>query len=399
MFVEPRSAWSNSTLLKSLAGATLCSALFLCAPCQAQESRLENNELAAANAPDTDHIVLRMAQQQVVSAEGVRSYSEGVRGIVDVRLTKAGDQFVLVGQRQGSTTLLLIMEDGSQKHLVIDVTDADGNFARQGRQTVTQEDNIRLDFYFVQLNRSDNLQVGLGYPQSISMGSFEAGFDFLTQRFESATAVIQDQALLRLDMAQSGGWAKIMSKAALITENWQQTTFAGGGEVNIPVTTSMATGIHSIEYGSVIDVLPRYDSESGRIQISLKADVSDLTEDRGSGAPGRLTSSLNTVVNLELGQAVVLAGLSSESRMESHGGVPVLSQIPILGWLFGSDRRAYQSFDNVIFIVPTVVDATSRDARARIQKAVEVYQSYHGQKKLRKEFNKDWQENEPTKSR
>jgi pilus assembly protein CpaC len=391
--------WKNLSylmLFRVLGVATLSAGMLINSPSQAEEPSLNSNERMAAEAGNSDHIVLRMAQQQVISAEGVRSYSEGVRGIVDVRLTRAGDQFVLVGQRQGSTTLLLIMEDGSQNHLVIDVTDAAGNFAHQGKQTVAEEDNIRLDFYFVQLNRSDNLQVGLGYPQSITMGTFQAGFDFLTQRFESATAVVQDQALLRLDMAQSGGWAKIMRKAAVITENWQQTTFSGGGEVNIPVTTSMATGIHAIEYGSVIEVLPRYDSESGRIQISLKADVSDLTEDRGSGAPGRVTSTLNTVVNLELGQAVVLAGLSSESRMESHGGVPVLSQIPILGWLFGSDRRSNQSFDNVIFIIPTVVDATTRDARERIQKAFSVYQDYHGKKKDREKLSENWQKNEPT---
>ena len=365
--------------------------LVLCAfarPSLAQQDQAVMGEETAVSEAD---ITLSPAEQHVISAEGVRSYSEGNRGIVDVRLTRAGDQFVLVGLKPGRTTLLLIMEDGAQRHVTIEVLDPTGRTAVPGSLTVEEQDNIRLDFYFVALNRSNDLNVGLAYPQSISMGSFQAGFDFLTQRFESATAVVQDQALLRLDMAQSGGYAKLMRKAAVITENGQKTEFSGGGEFNIAVVGSLTTGIHAIDYGSTIEVLPRYDSNSGRIQISLRADVSDLTDDRGSGVPGRVTSTLNTIVNLELGQAVVLAGLSSENRTRTRGGVPVLSQIPVLGWLFGSESKSFQAMDHVIFIVPTVVDATTKDARDRIESAFSAYEAYHGQDELRAQARRTWE--------
>src|SRR6478735_1794660 len=159
--------------------------------------------LEARDMTEEQEMSLKVSEQQVLGAQGVRSYSEGTRGIVDVRLTRAGDQFVLVGQKPGKTSLLLIMETGEQKHLTIEVTDPEGRVRDPELPTVERQDNIRLDFYFVQLNRSNRLNVGLVYPQSISMGTFSAGFDFLTQRFESATAVVQDQALLRLDLAQA----------------------------------------------------------------------------------------------------------------------------------------------------------------------------------------------------
>jgi pilus assembly protein CpaC len=336
-------------------------------------------------------LTLKVSEQQVIGATGVRSYSEGTRGVVDVRLTRAGDQFVRVGQKPGKTSLLLIMDSGEQKHVSIAVIDPEGTVRRAHAPTVDRQDNIRLDFYFVQLNRSNRLNVGLAYPASISMGTFSAGFDFLTQRFESATAVVQDQALLRLDMAQAGGWAKLQRKAAVITENGQQTKFSGGGEVNIPVVGSRSTGIHAIEFGSTVEVLPLYDEQTGRIQISLHAQVSDLTDDRGSGVPGRVTSDLNTVVNLELGQAVILAGLSSESRVETRSGVPGLSQVPIIGWLFGGQHRDYQTVDNVIFIIPTVVNATSHEAREQIKAALDIYKNYQGQKSAQSALHKQWE--------
>lgn len=393
MYAERRS-WRRIPAWSWLSGVLWGSATLLVAFGAAGQSPppRATEVLEAKDLQEEHAIVLKVSEQQVLGADGVRSYSEGTRGVLDVRLTRAGDQFVLVGQKIGKTSLLLIMESGEQKHLSVEVIDPQGLARRSNLPVVDQQDNIRLDFYFVQLNRSNHLNVGLSYPQSITMGTFSAGFDFLTQRFESATAVVQDQALLRLDLAQAGGWAKLLRKAAVITENGQQTTFSGGGEVNIPVIGSMSSGIHAIQYGSTVEVLPRYDESTGRVQISLHAQVSDLTDDRGSGVPGRVTSDLNTVVNLELGQAVVLAGLSAESRLETRGGVPGLSQLPIIGWLFGSQRREQQTADNVIFIIPTVVNATSHEARRQIKAALNAYREFEGQKFKVESLKEQWEQ-------
>lgn len=356
-----------------------------------QPAVADSEEPAVNNSREKEErIQLSLSEQHVLPSSGVRSYSEGTRGVVDVRLTRKGDQFVLVGQRVGETTLLFIMEDGSERHFRIEVRDPSQKKRKPEELKVLRQDNIRLDFYFVQLIRSNNHQIGLGYPGSVSSGTLDASFDFLSQRFESATAVVEDQALLRLDMAQSAGWAKLMRKAAVITENGKKAEFSGGGEVNIPVQGSLTTGIHKIEFGSSIVVQPRYDSQSGRIQIELTAEVSDLTDDRGSGAPGRVTSTLSTIVNLELGQTVVLAGLTAESKLKSHTGVPGLSQIPIVGFLFGSEKLSQQESDNVVFIVPTVIDATTKDDREQVREAFELFRRFDGKRRDRESLQGTW---------
>ena len=57
---------------------------------------------------------------------------------------------------------------------------------------------------------------------------------------------------------------------------------------------------------------------SARIELAIDAEVSDLTSDRGSGVPGRVTASIDSVVNLELGQSLVLAGLIAHSEASSR---------------------------------------------------------------------------------
>lgn len=378
------------------------SLLAIPAAAQPEASRAQTRAESGPARSDSDgpdeRIVLNVGEQSVLPAEGVSSYSEGTRGVVDVRLTRDGSHFVLVGQEPGTTTLLFIMMDGNERLLLIEVPDP--KISTEEPEALVQEvDNVRLDFYFVQLDRSNNVNVGVGYPASVSGGTFSGTFDFLSQSFQAATAVVEDQALLRLDMAQTAGWAKLMRKAAVITENGKTAVFSGGGEVNIPVQGSLTTGIHRIDFGSTIEVLPIYDEKSGRLRIQLSADVADLTDDRGSGAPGRVTSSINTVVNLELGQTLVLAGLSSSSRQKSRSGVPILSQIPILGYLFGSERMNHQMSDNVVFIVPSVINAADQEAREGVGHALAAYRDYTGGRAEPVKLRTTWSRKRPVSPR
>jgi pilus assembly protein CpaC len=164
----------------------------------------------------------------------------------------------------------------------------------------------------------------------------------------------------------------------VITTNGTEATFSGGGEVNVPIQGGFGGSVKAIEFGSKIKVRPRYDRDTGRIELSLHADISDLASDHGTGVPGRITSTLDAVVNLELGQSLVIAGLTSRTEASSQTGLPGLSQIPILGVLFGNHASRSEETENLIFIVPTVVDAAPADSRERIRDALRVFRDYDG---------------------
>ncbi|HVW25516.1 MAG TPA: pilus assembly protein N-terminal domain-containing protein [Polyangiaceae bacterium] len=332
---------------------------------------------SAAPGTETEQLVLQVGEQRVISSDNVRSYSEGTKGIVDIRLTRDATEFIVVALAPGTTTLLFLMMDGTERHYKITVVDPNAHARDKGDGTVEARDNIRLDFYFVQVDRNYGHQIGIGYPSSVTAGG-TAQFDLKTGTLDSATAVITNQALLRLDMAQASGWAKVMRQAAVVTENGQKSSFSGGGEVNVAIQSALSTGIQKIPFGSVIEVEPVYDSSSGRIELRLHADISELQADTGSGVPGRLTSSLDTVVNLELGQSLILAGLTARSERSSKTGVPGLSQLPIIGLLFGSHSHAEDESENVVVIVPSVVDAISMQDRERLNEALRRYSKFSG---------------------
>ncbi len=322
---------------------------------------------------------LEVGEQLVLPSQGVSSYSEGTPGFLDVRLTQDGSSFVLVGKRAGRTSLLLMRTDGSEVQYRVWVKDSAAQVARGDEiGPVESRDNVRLDFYFVQLSRDAGANIGVRWPASYGGGAFSAQIDLMAGSFDQATAAITEQALPRLDLAQSAGWAKVLRQAAVITANGTDASFNGGGEINIPVQTALGVGVRQITFGSRVRVRPRYDRESGRIELTIHAEVSDLTSDRGSGMPGRSLSDLDSVVNLELGESLVLAGLTAESESGNKQGLPWLSQLPILGALFGTHAGRSEHTENLIFIVPSVVDSVALDARAHLRTALKILRGYDG---------------------
>jgi pilus assembly protein CpaC len=383
---------------------------------------------------------IAMGETRTFSAQDVKNYSEGVSGVIDVKLTSDASQFVVTGRRLGSTTLLLIKNDGSQvtltinvfirapaavekellellkglngvgvrrvgAHIVIDgsvATDADlarvkqvaslypdqvqslVQIAKAGMVTPTGEPKqflIRIDFYFVQYDKSSSYAVGIGWPESIGGGAIQASmtYDFLAGTTRDATATLASQPLPRLDIASRHGWAKVLKQATVITNNDSEATFANGGEQNFSVNTGLTIGVEKIPFGTTLQVVPHYDPEKKTLGLKLDADVSDLTASvSGTPLPGRSTSKLTTTVNLRLGQSLVLSGIRTESLTHTVAGLPGLSDIPILGLLFGSHAQSDIQTEGAIFVVPSVVETIPTASAEMVDLALKKWRAYDG---------------------
>ena len=73
---------------------------------------------------------------------------------------------------------------------------------------------------------------------------------------------------------------------------------------------------------------------------------------------------------------MVLGGLVARAAFEGQGGLPGLSQIPILGVLFGTNNRREENTESYLFIVPTVVESVPRAEADRITEVLDLYRNY-----------------------
>ncbi len=323
-------------------------------------------------------IVLRVGEQKSVSARGVRSYSEGAAGVADVRVTRDQSRFVIVGKKQGSTSLLLIHSDGSQVQHTIRVVGAD-ELAGFGRR-----ENIRLDLYFVLIQDRYSHRIGLNWPGNIgsTITPSQAAIAITGgtgQATQSAFQILPQTFLPSFDLAQAKGWAKMYRQATLVTANGTEAIFSSGGELNVQVQNNLTVDVQSIEFGTKVAVLPRYDARTGRIELEITADVSDLDSERGvRSIPGRVTSHVETLVNLELGQSVSLAGIRARTERRKKDGIPGLAMVPFIGALFGTHSREVNDDESYMLVVPSVVEPVSMSQRNRVEEALRVYEGFQG---------------------
>ena len=334
--------------------------------------------LSLADVRESRPIVLRVGEQKSLSARGVRSYSEGAPGVADVRVTRDQSRFVIVGRRVGTTSLLLIYDDGAQAQHTIRVAESDAatGFGRR--------ENIRLDLYFVLIQDRYAYRIGLNWPGNIGSTyapseaalAITGGSSVPTQ---SAFQILPQTFLPSFDLAQAKGWAKMYRQASLVTANGTEAVFTAGGEFNVQVQNNLTVDVQSIEYGTKVSVLPRYDSRTGRIELEIAADVSDLDAERGvQGIPGRVTSHVETFVNLELGQSVSLAGIRARTERRKKDGIPGLAMVPFIGALFGTHSRQVNDDESYMLVVPSVVEPVSMLHRNRVEEAMRAYESFQG---------------------
>lgn len=417
--------------------AQLLTALALLAPAVASAAPPQDRT-STGSAEAADEIALAIGETKTVSAKDVRNYSEGSPGIIDVKLTTDNSQFVLVGRKPGSTTMLLIKNDGSQVNLTVHV------FARSpavvekeltqllegivgvrvkrigarivmdgvvsndtelkrvqhiatlypnqveslvtlpgggGASTSDSKYIVRIDFYFIQYDKNSSYGVGLGWPSSVggdAVVKSNVTFDFIGGS-RAATASITNQPIPRLDIASRKGWAKVLKQATVVTNNGVEANFQNGGEQNFTVNTGLTVGVQRISFGTDVTVLPRYNPQKREIEMKLVADVSDLTSSAGATSlPGRNTSKLTTNITLKLGQSIVLSGIRTKTQAHAVTGLPGLSSIPVLGLLFGSHADDELQTEGAIFVVPNVVEAVPSQAAEMVESALAKFADYSG---------------------
>ena len=103
-----------------------------------------------------------------------------------------------------------------------------------------------------------------------------------------------------------------------------------------------------IEAGIKLIVTPSIYGET--VKLKVHPEVSTAIVDEKSIAPTLDTSEADSVIYLKSGQAVVLGGLIEEEDSLIKSQIPVLGNIPILGWLFRSTEKRKIKKEMVVFI-------------------------------------------------
>lgn len=163
---------------------------------------------------------------------------------------------------------------------------------------------------------------------------------------------------LELSAAQSDGMAKIISNPRIVTSNLKGAKITQGAQVpivtpgtaNSPATTQLVTA------ALTLDVTPQITADDG---VILDIKVTKDSPTVFNGATGIDSKAVTTNIYVKNGDTIVIGGVYSRDKAENSSGVPFLSEIPILGWLFKTESTRDNKTELLIFITPKIMNGVA----------------------------------------
>lgn len=283
------------------------------------------------------------------------------------------------GARQyRSNTLLedaLIQEDAETRSVVVI---ADEKTQQAIAKVIQDLDHPRpqvlIKVVFIEVTLDDELDAGLeggytfgptktgtigsdfGIAQAISSGSTGGGFATFNSGNWSAT----------LRALASRGKTKVLSRPSIMARNNQEAVIMIGQEYPM-VTNSEITDtgntINTITYkdvGIILDVTP-FITANREVEMIVAPQISDISDSSVTISSAVTASIINkrsaeTVVVTPNGVTTVIGGLMQTQHISTKQKIPLLGDIPVLGWPFQRTVKSDVKSELLIFMTPYIVD-------------------------------------------
>ena len=157
-----------------------------------------------------------------------------------------------------------------------------------------------------------------------------------------------------LKAAESSNKVKVIAHPEVTTVDNVEAFIQMGQKIPIKqFDPSGNTIVTFYDVGIQLRVTPHVTSEN-RILMNLKPERSSYQFDPNGVIINTQNAETNVVV--DNGETAVIAGLTKQEELVLRVGIPLLKDVPLLGYLFSYDKKEVQSNDLVIFVTPTIVD-------------------------------------------
>jgi general secretion pathway protein D len=292
-----------------------------------------------------------------------------------------------IGNYPGSTDIgqARITYDAETRSLIVVADEATAmHITNVVRQLDRPTPQVLINCVFMEATYTKGLDIGVDgvYQHNISSKNFDAfnGTGTAATVFDLATSgglytlVGQDLTINVAALARAGK-TEILSRPSVLARNNQQATITIGQQVPLisGVTyDNFGNQRNAITYqdvGIILRVTPFITSD-GMVEMIVAPEVSSVsdstvsfttgTNDFGSAtAPIINVRSADTVVVVPDGETVVIGGLMQTLKAKSEKKVPILGDIPLLGFLFKHKVTGDEKKELLIFLTPHIVQRPS----------------------------------------
>jgi general secretion pathway protein D len=292
-------------------------------------------------------------------------------GPVQVFADKPSNSVIITGTKRDYEKLLSVVQsiDGPRMQVLVEAV-----IMEVGVNRLRELGN---SLQAVGVGKSGDLQGIVGFnrpPEDITQiaqvltGIFTGG----TTTFVDTASVLNTlnvRAFLRFLLTQTD--TNILSTPQLVASDNQKAKIVVGE--NRPFPTGQSQGItggtlvtiERKDVGVTLEMTPQV-LENQMIRMDVKQEITSIAENIpqtiGSGnatvpvGPTTTKRALETITVAHDGQTIVVGGLIRDNVTINDTKIPVLGDIPLLGWLFRSKTTLVEKLNLLVFLTPHIVE-------------------------------------------
>ncbi|TYK65247.1 type IV pilus secretin PilQ [Colwellia echini] len=225
------------------------------------------------------------------------------------------------------------------------VTNTDGEFATSGTIEGTNAANgIGNGGVGAAPSGVDGLNVNLPVTGAAGTIAFQVA--------KLANGTILDLELSALEKESKG---EVIASPRITTANQKEAYIEQG--VEIPYQEASSSGATATQFKKAVlslTVTPHITPDD-KIILDLVVTQDTVSEIRSGLAPAIDTQRIGTQVLVSNGETVVLGGIYQQAIISTVSKIPVLGDIPYLGWLFRNTSQLNEKKELLIFVTPRIV--------------------------------------------
>lgn len=244
---------------------------------------------------------------------------------------------------------------------------------------------VMIDLVIVDVQTNNIRDIGLeagvapnGAPPPGGVISSDGGFDFtfsskaindllqiLSGRGIVNIGQVNNNFYLSLRAVEELGVVEVQSTPQLATLNshsaylsigqkryYQEQQFSFPGIDNpIPIQSNQ---FKSVEANLDIQITPMVSGDE-QVTMEIFFEQSEFTSFPENAPPPQVSRKFESMIRVKNGEMIVLGGLERDLDSKTRRGLPFLSRIPVIGWLFGKHRRNKTNEKLLIFVRPSII--------------------------------------------
>ncbi|MFI8622296.1 type II and III secretion system protein [Marinomonas sp. NPDC078689] len=219
---------------------------------------------------------------------------------------------------------------------------------------------IEISAQIAQVSTSAQSQFGANWQANLSNsvrssigGAIDLGALAATSRLSVSGSSGLNLLSFTLDMLESEGMAKVLSKPKIVAVEGQLARIESGTEIPYQTVDDDTVNVEFRDAALLLEVRP-FVKEGKRILLELTIHQDSVGE-LVNGVPSLETNRLKTHVVVNDQETLVLGGIFREERFKTTSKVPVLGDIPILGIFFKRQTEQQEKVELLVFITPKLL--------------------------------------------